>query len=265
MGRFLILGKEERQKYLFQMLCAKGQTVTYCDSWLDGDYDAVLLPVTQTAAYVEQIADQLQAGEYVFGCNFPTKLTAYKRKQGIFFIDYMKEEGAVYLNAAATAEGAIAEAIISSKEVLFGEETLVIGYGRCGQALTQRLQAFGAKVTVYEKEKEKIAMAKACGLNAVAADAVLPAEFWMPYRYLFNTAPKLVLDSSKLMHMRRDVQIFDLASKPGGVDFGYCEKNGLHAKLCSGMPAKYAPKAAAKILMTVLESYMKEVMSYDAG
>ena len=63
MGRFLILGKEERQKYLFQMLCGKGQTVTYCDSWLDGYYDAILLPVAQTAAYLKKAEGQLQAGE----------------------------------------------------------------------------------------------------------------------------------------------------------------------------------------------------------
>ena len=130
MGRFLILGKEERQKYLFQMLCSRGQTVTYCDSWLDGGYDAVMLPVAGSAEYLEQIADHLQAGEYVFGCNFPQEITERKRREGIFFVDYMKEEGAAYTNAAVTAEGAIAEAILGGTEVLFQRPMLVMGYGR---------------------------------------------------------------------------------------------------------------------------------------
>lgn len=265
MGRFLILGKEERQKYLFQMLCSKGQTVTYCDSWLDGWYDAILLPVAQTAVYLKRIEQRLQAGEYVFGCNFPAEIAEHKRKQGIFFIDYMKEEGAAYINAVATAEGAVAEALLSGKEVLFGKEMLVMGYGRCGQILARRLQAFGGKVTVCDRDEEKLAMACAYGFQTVQAQRGLPAEFWVPFLYIFNTVPELVLNEQRLSHIRHDVVMIDIASKPGGIDYVYCEKNNLHAKLCSGLPAKYAPKSAAELLLSVIESNMKEVMSYEAG
>lgn len=260
MGRFLILGKDERQKYLFQMLCGRGQTVTYCDSWLDGGYDAVLLPAAKTADYLERIADKLQAGEYVFGCNFPAEITDYKRRQGIFFVDYMKEPGAAYANAAATAEGALAEALLAGKEVLFGQEMLVMGYGRCGQILAQRLQALGGKVTVYDNDREKLAMAEAYGLTAVQADVP-----WERYAYIFNTIPALALDADRLAHIRRDAVLIDIASKPGGIDYDYCEKNCLNAKLCGGLPAKYAPKSAAELLMKIIESNLKEVMSYDAG
>lgn len=265
MGRFLILGKEERQKYLFQMLCSKGQTVTYCDSWLDGCYDAILLPVAQTAAYLKRINDRLQAGEYVFGCNFPAEIVEHKRKQGVFFVDYMKEEGAAYINAVATAEGAVAEALLSGKEVLFGKEILVMGYGRCGQILAGRLQALGGKVTVCDKREEKLAMACAYGFQAVQAGAKLPSEFWSRFLYIFNTVPELVFDAERLAHIRHDAVMIDIASKPGGIDYAYCEKNNLNAKLCGGLPAKYAPKSAAELLLAVIESNLKEVMSYEAG
>ncbi len=265
MGRFLILGKEERQKYLFQMLCGKGQTVTYCDSWLDGYYDAILLPVAQTAAYLKKAEGQLQAGEYVFGCNFPPEIVERKRKQGVFFIDYMKEEGAAYINAVATAEGAIAQALLSGKEVLFGKQMLVMGYGRCGQILSHRLKAMGGEVTVCEKDEEKLAMAYANGLKVLGAQEKPSAEFWAGFLYIFNTAPKLVLTAERLARVRRDAVIIDIASKPGGVDYAYCERNNLHATLCGGLPAKYAPKSAAELLLSVIESNLKEVMSYEAG
>lgn len=282
MGRFLILGKEERQKYLFQMLCSKGQTVTYCDSWLDGGYDAVMLPVARSGEYLEQIADKLQAGEYVFGCNFPAEIVEYKRRQGIFFVDYMKEEGAAYTNAVATAEGALAEAILSGKEVLCGAKMLVMGYGRCGQVLAQRLHAMGAKVAVYEKDQEKLAIAKACGLDAVMAqdeavsyeagaatvancsleaereeaDSRLDAQFWSSFLYIFNTVPAPVLSAQRLSHVRQDAVLIDLASAPGGLDYAYCAQRGLNAKLCGGLPVKYAPKSAAKLLYRIIESYL---------
>lgn len=282
MGRFLILGKEERQKYLFQMLCSKGQTVTYCDSWLDGGYDAVMLPVAKSGEYLEQIADKLQAGQYVFGCNFPPEIVEHKRRQGIFFVDYMKEEGAAYTNAVATAEGALAEAILSGKEVLCGADMLVMGYGRCGQVLAQRLQAMGGRVTVYEKDPEKLAIAKACGLDAVQAKeeptgyepgAVtiancslepegdeacqrLDAQFWSRFLYLFNTVPAPVLSAERLSHVRHDAVLIDIASVPGGLDYAYCAQRGMNAKLCGGLPAKYAPKSAAELLYHIIESYL---------
>lgn len=290
MGRFLILGKEERQKYLFQMLCGRGQTVTYCDSWLDGGYDAVMLPVAKTADYLERITDRLQAGEYVFGCNFPPEIVENKRRQGIFFVDYMKEDGAAYTNAAATAEGAIAEAIQSGTEVLFGKEMLVMGYGRCGQILAQRLQALGGKITIYEKDREKLAAAAAYGFEAAQAEeppeveegavtvsncsldgarpegrARLSAQFWNRFTYIFNTVPSAVLGAERLSYVRRDAVLIDIASAPGGIDYAYCAQNGMNAKLCGGLPAKYSPKSAAELLLKVIESNLKEVMSYDAG
>lgn len=282
MGRFLILGKEERQKYLFQMLCSKGQTVTYCDSWLDGGYDAVMLPVAKSAAYLEQIADQLQAGEYVFGCNFPQEIMEQKRRQGIFFVDYMKEEGAAYTNAVLTAEGAIAEAILAGKEALCAKQMLVMGFGRCGQMLASRLRALGASVTVYEKDPEKLAIAQACGFYTAAAEeetipyepgAVtiancslepgqgmagtrLDARFWGGFSYIFNTVPARVMGEERLSQIRPDAVLIDLASAPGGLDYAFCAQKGINAKLCGGLPAKYSPKSAAELLLQVIESYL---------
>lgn len=278
MGRFLILGKEERQKYLFQMLCGRGQTVTYCDSWLDGGYDAIMLPIGKSGEYLEQIAEKLQAGEYVFGCNFPPEIVENKRRQGIFFIDYLKEAGAAYTNAALTAEGAVAEAILAGREALCGREMLVLGYGRCGQALAQRLQALGGRVTVYEKDPEKLAMAQVFGFEAVkaqnppccedgaatvaacgvrhAAGNAQTGAFWARFSYLFNTVPELVLDAGRLVHVRPNAVLIDIASAPGGIDYAYCAQNGLNAKLCGGLPAKYAPKSAAELLLEIAGSYL---------
>lgn len=59
--------------------------------------------------------------------------------------------------------------------------------------------------------------------------------------------------------------IIDLASRPGGLDYGYCQQNNLNAKLCGGLPARYAPKSAAELLMKIIEANLKEVMSYVAG
>ena len=48
----------------------------------------------------------------------------------------------------------------------------------------------------------------------------------------------------------------ELASGNGGVDLEICKAYGICAKRCPGLPARYAPKAAAKILADVIEKEM---------
>ena len=72
------------------------------------------------------------------------------------------------------------------------------------------------------------------------------------YDIIFNTVPALVLTEELLRNVRPETVIIDIASRPGGVDFNYCQKKGLHARLCLGLPGKYAPKSAAGILMEVI-------------
>ncbi len=193
----------------------------------------------------------------------------------------MKEDGAAYTNAVATAEGAIAEAIVSGKEVLCGRQMLVMGYGRCGQMLAARLQAMGGKVTVYEKDLEKLAIAKAYGCEtaeakdeaavyepgavtiancsleeAEAVENELTEDFWGRFTYIFNTIPAPVLHAQRLAWIRQDAVLIDIASAPGGLDYAYCAQKGLNARLCGGLPAKYAPKSAAELLLHIIESYL---------
>lgn len=56
--------------------------------------------------------------------------------------------------------------------------------------------------------------------------------------------------------MQKEVCILDLASGNGGVDLEICKAYGICAKRCPGLPARYAPKAAAKILADVIEKEM---------
>ena len=62
---FLVLGEEPRQKYLTAMLRRQGHVVMEAEDYLPGYHDAVLLPVPQTAKYLETIADKLQKGQTV--------------------------------------------------------------------------------------------------------------------------------------------------------------------------------------------------------
>lgn len=247
---FLILGDEPRQTYLAQLLKERGHEVMQAEDYMPGYHDAVLLPVPQTKKYLEKCVERLQKGQIVYGCNFPADLVEMCDRRGIHFVDYMKVEGVASRNAIATAEGAIAEALLGACVSIQGSRSLVMGYGCCGEILAEKLISLKADVTVMERKGEKRARAKGYGCRAVSFE--MPPEETGEFDFIFNTVPALVLTEEKLTYAKKDVRIIDIASAPGGVDFDFCQKKGMQAKLCLGLPGKYAPKSSAGILVEVI-------------
>ena len=164
-------------------------------------------------------------------------------EKGICCYDYAEEETIAVKNASAAAEGAIAEAIILGDENLQGSRSLVIGFGRCGRILADRLNGMHSRVTVLEADEEKRAQAIAYGFDT--SKVFLEEE---TYAYLFNTAPSFVLGREEISHLREGTVIIDIASGGGAADHEYCRQKGIREKLCPGLPGRYAPKSSARIL-----------------
>lgn len=247
---FMVLGSETRQIYLAELLQNAGHEVMVSEQYLPGYHDAVLLPIPQTAKYLQENLSKMQKGQIVYGCNFPSLLLKQCEERKIQCVDYMEQEGAASLNAVATAEGAVAEALKAACVSIHGSRSLVMGYGRCGEVLAEKLVAWKAQVTVLDRKEEKRASARAHGCQAM--DFTQAEDTMCEYDFIFNTVPALVLDAQLLAHVKKDVTIIDIASKPGGTDFEYCRNHSIDANLCLGLPGKYAPKSSAKILLEVI-------------
>lgn len=65
-----------------------------------------------------------------------------------------------------------------------------------------------------------------------------------------NTVPSLILNQSVLSRMTPKTLILDLASRPGGTDFKYAEKQGIKALLAPGLPGIVARKQPDRLLRT---------------
>ena len=70
---------------------------------------------------------------------------------------------------------------------------------------------------------------------------------------IFNTVPALVLPRERLALARPDALLLELASAPYGFDLLQARKLGLRAELESGIPGRYCPRTAAKILWRYIE------------
>lgn len=196
---------------------------------------------------LEKMYHGMKKSQRVFGGVIPEEFSEWCAERDISCYDFMKDEALAVFNAIATAEGAILEALIHQKTNLHGSRSLVLGYGRCGRVLAEKLKGMGARVTVCSRSEIELA-----GANALGMDTLLLKDLEdkiQSYEYIYNTVPAVLLRKNMLKRMRRDVLVIDIASVPGGVDYVAAKELGIHALHCLGLPGKYAPKISAKGLV----------------
>ncbi len=214
---------------------------------------SVHTPADLTIAHVAYL---LRENQLLIGGAIPAPLADRCSSKHIPCYDFMQDEKITILNAIATAEGALMEAIRESDRNLHGSCCLVLGYGRCAKVLAQKLKALDAHVTVAARSRDALAYATAAGLNGIpisAMTSILPS-----FHYIFNTIPSLILDQNSLCLIHPQAVIIDISSSPGGVDFNYAASMKLKAKLCLGLPGKIAPRTSSDILVTEIIAFLKE-------
>lgn len=176
-------------------------------------------------------------------------------------LSYLEHTQFKIANAVPTAEGAIKLYMELSGQTVDQSRMLVLGFGHCGKALSMRLKALGANVTVFARNPEDRVFGKSLGID-MREYKELP-KLARQKACIFNTVPELILDSSILTHMPRSNLILDLASAPGGTDFALCEQMHLTGILASGLPGRFFPKTAGKILADTVVSILNEQREVD--
>jgi dipicolinate synthase subunit A len=83
------------------------------------------------------------------------------------------------------------------------------------------------------------------------------------YDIVYNTIPSLILDSYRLNLVRRDCLIIDLASRPGGVDFQYCNDKNIKVVWALSLPGKTSPVSAGNYIGIAIENILQDLNATD--
>lgn len=273
--RFAVIGGDLRQVYLAAGLYKKGHTVivyglkhphlpkgciqtSSIEQLIAPDTNIILpLPVTKDGSHLfiqnselkfslEQLKDVILPSTPIFGGVMPKDLITYCEYRNIPYYDLMADSAVAIRNGIATAEGAIAHAIFESSSTLHQSNVLVIGYGRCGKVLANKLSGLKANVHVAARKPCDLALAESYGYGIVPMNRL--KRNIGRFSFIFNTVPAPILTSNILTRVLPDAIIIDIASVPGGTDFAYAKKHNICAKLCLGIPGKTAPKTSGEIL-----------------
>ncbi len=222
--------------------------------------DGGMQTINGTVTLTRDVLERMGTGGLVAAGLIGSRVMEWCRAIGIRTVQYRLESSFMWLNAIPTAEGAIQAAIGRSGKTLFDRPVGVIGFGRVGMVLADRLSRYGARVVVFERLIEKRAMARALGHPAYPLEVT-------PRPHLdgvFNTAPAPVLNAS-WFHGSGPEWIIDLASIPGGVvpELAMSESMRMKYQQILSIPGKVAPIRAAEIVWETLGLVLEE--EWDDG
>lgn len=202
---------------------------------------------------IRELQRCLRKRQKLFGGILSEDFRRHCEERSIECHDFMEDEPLTLFNAVCTAEGAILEALAHKECLLHQSRCLVLGYGRCGSLIAQRLLGLCAEVFVTADDPAQLALALTRGCKAFPLRD-LPGVV-SRFDYLFNTIPACYLGESCLPKVRRDSLIIDIASGQKGVDYEMAKDLSLQALFCPGLPGKYAARSCAERLVKyVLEN-----------
>ncbi len=256
----VIIGGDLRQKFLFKELSVK-YDVTHC---IDNENikkfisqaDVVIMPVPTTKD--KQVVFNTFSDSKIY-LNEIQKYMSDKLviTYGYYFegsncIDLNEQDAFAISNAVPTAEGAIALAVNNTPFTIWKSKCLVVGNGRTGRILAERLNSMKAYVTVSARKLSDFAYIEALGMDFTHTGNLVNTA--NEYDIIFNTVNAPVITADVINALKKNCLIIELASKPGGIDITAAENAGIKIITAPGVPGKTAPETAAKILANIIKN-----------
>lgn len=220
--------------------------------------DGIMLntPFCKNNIPVSQLISSVNENGIVFGGKIDESVKSIFTASGLEVIDYLEREEFSVLNAIPTAEGAVQIALEELATTIHGCNILITGFGRISKVLVKILTAMGAKVTVCARKYHDLAWADIYGCSAVHISEL--SKYVQTSDLVFNTVPHAIFDAPILKKVNKECLIIDLASKPGGVDFGCASEIGIKAVWALGLPGKVAPVSAGYIIADTITNILSE-------
>ncbi len=253
-----IIACDMRQIYMTRMLREKGYQVMLWDQREEEIADQIfqcpqlILPVpVSRMEHMDYFLDGLKGSRVrcCYGGVFSQELTDRLKALQVEVVDVLQDSQVAAENAIATGEGCIATLMKMMPINVEGASIILLGFGKCGKIIAEKLYCLGARVTVVARRDEVRNLAGFFGFETYDFHEDIPYE---QADGLINTVPARVVDKEAIDRLSPDAVIVDIASAPGGCDGAYCKEKGVPYQLALGLPGKYSPKTSGEILLRAM-------------
>lgn len=242
--RAVITFADERFSYLYKFLSETGLDITQAKTGAEFfNADTAILKYPFDSVSENGIHHLKEDSRLILLASKPVP-EEIRRKYHV--ISLMDDPDFAEENAYITAEGAIFSFMKHAPFVISGENIAVVGFGRIGRALTEKLIGLNAKVTVFSRRESGRLSAMARGAQGASAGKMIP--LLSEFRAIFVTSPDRMIGEKELDCISKSAFVFDLSGAPYGVDVDAAGRKGVFAKREGALPGRYAPESAAKAM-----------------
>lgn len=270
--KFYIIGGDLRNFYLYKQLLLNKEQVKICgfnklEPNINSIYDItevmrsdiIILPIpftkdninlniqySDTCIKIDGLLEYLK-NKVIVACNINTSLKEKLEKQNCKIIDIAKNEQFAVLNAIPTSEATIEIILNRRHKVLHNSNCLIMGYGRIGKVLSNKLKALNVNVTCLAMNMEEKSWCIASGYNIITVDDIKKQkEILKKYDIIINTIPKEII-TEKLKEINKETLVIDLASKPGGINRKMVKELNINFVEALGLPRKICTRNISRI------------------
>ncbi len=211
-------------------------------------------PFSDKIISIEELIESIDTQTLIAGSIKSDVYNLAKSKQ---IIDIMNREELAVLNTISTVEGTIEIIIANTDTIIHGSKILILGFGRIGKVLAQKLTALSAKVTCAARKNEDFAWIKAYGYNLTNINTI--GENLSQYDIIINTAPNMILTKERMKYVKEECLLIDLASKPGGIDREEAQNRNIKCIWALALPGKVAPVTTAEFIKDTIYNILTEI------
>ncbi len=198
--------------------------------------------VTPAYKWTREIASKIPQGATIFGGNYKEELNDIL---GVYnYHNFMKNEDFVLKNASYTAEAFLVNLISDTKTSLFDQKIAVLGSGRVAKAIWLVLYKLGVPFDVSMRNEKEINHAK------LLSNKVFHLENFKSqaknYDTIINTIPFEIFENYNENDFKKDVAVFELASKKCLNIEKFPHINYI---FCPSLPSKYMGDSAGDLML----------------
>ena len=218
-----------------------------CPTPLTRDGKSIINKFDNCEISIKELQNNLSSTQRFFAGCISKKFVSFANEKNIFIYDYIKNDSFAIYNAIATAESAIAEAILNNPINMHSSNCLVLGFGKCGKLIAHKLKNLCKTVTICARNKNDRAFANAYGYESF--DMYQLKTNIQNFQYIFNTIPTPILNKEIISNISEFAFVLDITSV--GTDLNACKEKSINAKISLAFPGKFKAKSSAKILTNI--------------
>lgn len=165
------------------------------------------------------------------------------------YLCLLDDEEFLYKNSILTAEGLLSYLIKHRRYPIYQSRILILGYGHCAYPIAKYLKAMDADITIAARKKELQHEIESLGYEYMKFNELNLSTFDI----VINTIPYVVVDKDKLLKVKSNVMIVDIASYPYGIDHHFAISQGINSIILPSIPSKYAYGYAGQMIADIIE------------